>query len=385
MDAPRSVTREELYEQVWSEPVIEVAKKYGISDVALRKRCIKLSIPLPPQGYWLRSRRLGKEDRPPLPPFKGNDTIEIKKSIKEPSPPPADPEQASEADAGIAFEKRPENLIHVLLTLSSPHPLVKHARSLLKNTKPSFANDEILRVWKDKCLDIRVSKGSVDRALRIMDALIKALDRRGYPLILNQPHSGRADYATFASVLGEDVEFYLKESLLKIERMPEESSKKSRFPILDAYPKHAYIPSSKLMLVIDNIPGEGLRVSWADGAKQKLEECLNDFIVGLLKASVAIRARRLKWQQAERERQEAERKRYEQEIRRQEEEARFQALLKESTNWHLSKQIREYIDAVRELVIKKHGDVQSGSEVEKWLEWAEKKADIIDPLKRTNG
>ena len=171
------ISREGLYEQVWSEPMVALAKKIGISDVALRKRCRKLNIPLPPQGYWLRSKRLGKEYRPPLPPFKGNDTIEIKKSIKEPTSPPADPEQASEAEAGIAFEKRSENLIHVPLTLSSPHPLIKHARSLLKDTKPSFANDEILRVWREKCLDIRVSKGSVDRALRIMDALIKALGK----------------------------------------------------------------------------------------------------------------------------------------------------------------------------------------------------------------
>lgn len=33
--------REQLYDEVWAEPMmITVCKRYGISDVALRKRCI---------------------------------------------------------------------------------------------------------------------------------------------------------------------------------------------------------------------------------------------------------------------------------------------------------------------------------------------------------
>lgn len=44
--------REKLYNEIWEEPVSTVAKRYGISDTALRKRCNKLNIPLPPRGYW---------------------------------------------------------------------------------------------------------------------------------------------------------------------------------------------------------------------------------------------------------------------------------------------------------------------------------------------
>lgn len=63
--------RNKLYEEVWQEPMTTVAKKYGLSDVGLRKRCVKLQIPLPPAGYWAK-RQAGKsvDDRPPLPPFK---------------------------------------------------------------------------------------------------------------------------------------------------------------------------------------------------------------------------------------------------------------------------------------------------------------------------
>lgn len=48
------VTREKLYEEVCSEAVVKVAKRYGVSDVALRKVCVKLSVPLPPLGYWAK-------------------------------------------------------------------------------------------------------------------------------------------------------------------------------------------------------------------------------------------------------------------------------------------------------------------------------------------
>ena len=44
--------RERLYEEVWLEPTQTVAKKYGVSDVALSKVCGQLQIPKPPTGYW---------------------------------------------------------------------------------------------------------------------------------------------------------------------------------------------------------------------------------------------------------------------------------------------------------------------------------------------
>jgi len=62
--------REKLYEEVWNEPVVLVAKRYGISGVALGKTCRKLAVPLPPRGYWARVRAGRKvPPRPPLPPY----------------------------------------------------------------------------------------------------------------------------------------------------------------------------------------------------------------------------------------------------------------------------------------------------------------------------
>ncbi len=37
--------REKIYEEIWAEPIMHVAKRYGMSDVGLGKICKKLKIP----------------------------------------------------------------------------------------------------------------------------------------------------------------------------------------------------------------------------------------------------------------------------------------------------------------------------------------------------
>jgi hypothetical protein len=59
--------RNELYEQAWKVPMRVLAKEYGISDVALAKRCRKLSIPVPGRGYWAKkTSNQPVAARPPL-------------------------------------------------------------------------------------------------------------------------------------------------------------------------------------------------------------------------------------------------------------------------------------------------------------------------------
>jgi hypothetical protein len=62
--------RSDLYTEVWQEPVRSIAKKYGISDVALAKICRKLDVPLPGRGYWARKAAGQEVPKTPLPPLK---------------------------------------------------------------------------------------------------------------------------------------------------------------------------------------------------------------------------------------------------------------------------------------------------------------------------
>src|SRR5579863_5896387 len=66
-DKPITLSRDDLYELVWSKPMSELAKDFGISDVALAKRCRRLSIPVPGRGYWARVDAGQQPYRPQLP------------------------------------------------------------------------------------------------------------------------------------------------------------------------------------------------------------------------------------------------------------------------------------------------------------------------------
>jgi len=61
-----TLSRDELYEQVWSTPMVRLAKEYGLSDVGLAKVCKKHNIPKPPVGYWAKVQAGRRISRPPL-------------------------------------------------------------------------------------------------------------------------------------------------------------------------------------------------------------------------------------------------------------------------------------------------------------------------------
>ncbi len=62
------MTRKELYDKVWTTPMIKLAKEYGISDKGLAKVCDNYQIPKPYRGYW---ERLQNGYKPSKTAFKG--------------------------------------------------------------------------------------------------------------------------------------------------------------------------------------------------------------------------------------------------------------------------------------------------------------------------
>ena len=50
-------TKAELRKLVWQKPLVHAAKDLGVSDVALKKHCVKSGIDLPPAGHWIRQQR----------------------------------------------------------------------------------------------------------------------------------------------------------------------------------------------------------------------------------------------------------------------------------------------------------------------------------------
>ena len=68
-DRPKTcVMRQELYDLVWSEPMIKVAARLGVSGVALAKTCRRHAIPVVTRAYWARIRAGKPLDKVPLHP-----------------------------------------------------------------------------------------------------------------------------------------------------------------------------------------------------------------------------------------------------------------------------------------------------------------------------
>jgi len=198
-----ALTRKQLYDQVWSEPMATLAGRYGISDVGLAKVCKKFNIPRPGRGYWAKTQNGQKVPKTPLPKFKGTDEI-----ILNNDPVPKDPATLPESvKAQIEFEKAEENRIVLSPDLRRAHPLIQKTKELLSTIKP----DEYGRVKTQApdCLDIQVTQSSLRRAFLFMDTLIKACEKRGFEVkVVN---SYREEYQTQIVVIGQDIQVRLDE------------------------------------------------------------------------------------------------------------------------------------------------------------------------------
>lgn len=50
----RTFTRGQLYNLVWTRPIIAIARDLAISNLALAKICRDHDIPTPPAGHWMK-------------------------------------------------------------------------------------------------------------------------------------------------------------------------------------------------------------------------------------------------------------------------------------------------------------------------------------------
>jgi hypothetical protein len=337
------VTRRELYDQIWSRPVSRVCQAYGISDVTLARVCAEFSIPHPPRGYWAKKRAGRTVRRPRLRPLSADPADEVLEFRVAPRPPALPPEVAER----VAAERRPENRITVLERLTNPHVLVDRTERRLRSARP----DEVGFVAPAVrgCLDLAVAPGTVDRALRVLDALVKALDARGLRVAVRDDGPGRRSEVLVA---GERIGFRLSEDTERVER-PATADERDEDLLFHGRvrPRYRRIPDGRLVLRITD--GQALRRCWSDRADRRVEGFLNSFVAGLTLAAEdqkRERAKAAEWarrrDEEERERQAADRRRQDDDCRRRDEEARLQDLLNQAAAWARAEQVRAYVDAV---------------------------------------
>ncbi len=90
-EARNTITREQLYEQVWKVPIVKTAIALGYSYPELVKICADLNIPRPTGGYWYRLQQGGTTEEVPLPPAPEGAPMEIPLGPRLNAPLPPEP------------------------------------------------------------------------------------------------------------------------------------------------------------------------------------------------------------------------------------------------------------------------------------------------------
>ena len=348
------VARDTLFEQVWETPISQLSKAYGISDVGLAKICKRMEIPRPPRGYWSKLK-VGKAPlKPQLRPISesGQERIMI-------TPTPAGQRQTAPGEA-------PE-IIPVPESLVDPHRLTARSQAALEKGKP---DERGIIVPRNKiCLDIRVTRASIDRACRIMDALLKALNARGYRVTVGEGDKVK----TVVMVDGEALEIGVDEKIRRTDHVltPAEEARYGRSFRIP--PRYDYFSTEILSLRLHNATYYG-RQQWADGTRQKVEECLGTVIQAL---QLAAQQKKVQREENERRRkaweEEAERQRERQRLARLEAQ-RAEKLNADANAWIQAARIRRYVVELDKVT-------STVPDLKGWIAWARSYADTIDPLR----
>lgn len=369
--ASTPLTREQLYALVWETPLRQLAPRLGYSDVGLAKACRKMKVPLPGRGHWAKIAAGGTVRRPPLQPLRASDN-ETPRQLESKPQGAAQGEPVAEQ---VRFESKPGNNIRVVDSLSSAHPLVLIARDVLR--KSAKTPDEFVHNWQVPHLDLDVSKATLTRALRIMNAVVKAFEKRGWPVAVGPTD----DRGTSVTVLQQKILFGIREPRKQVQNEPAKPRRLGSGEWYTPYElKYRHEPSGRLSLVVRNSWGRAVDTAISDSGRRKLEDRLNEFMVLVVK----VAHERAEWErrriEAELRHREAEQVRLAEQRKRDLEAARLTALQEQAERWRRSRTLADYLAAVRAHMASVRVDESQSRELAAWLAWAETQARALDPL-----
>src|SRR5262245_59523894 len=255
-EQPKRYNRNILYQQVWAEPVYKLARSYGITGTGLAKICRKLMVPLPPRGYWEKLQAGHTVDKPPLPPLPEGAPEELATGHR------TAPRIQLGQDALKAIEEARGIVAMVVgAELVSPHHLVTAAEKSLRSGKTDEKG--MIRPRSVDRLDIRVSPACLDRALRIMDALIKGLEKRAFNVrVKDEP-----GHPTVVTALKETVHVWIEEKVNQKVKVLTKAQAQEQKEHPWRYGNWDYLPSGRLALRIKVSAYQAIRSQWGDGEK----------------------------------------------------------------------------------------------------------------------
>lgn len=201
--AHQDFERQKLFEEIWAEPVSKVSKRYGISDVGLRKICVSLDIPVPPVGHWAKLAAGKTVEKPALPPTKG--ATSYRRTVFKDD---RDDELARRTQARIDEDGVDAPQVPVVDLRKSIEECLPLARKIEKKLSGKQRDS---RDWP-YCdgvglMRVAVSQHNIHRALLVLNLLLETLSAAGYRLSQGDKESQPAH----VTILDAKLTFRLRE------------------------------------------------------------------------------------------------------------------------------------------------------------------------------
>lgn len=162
-----------LYELVWSEPMLKVAARFGVSSSYMARVCTLLNVPRPERGYWAKLAAGKTQKKPPLPDARpgdhliwsrDGDSVRVPRLLPKPS----------------ARAKRKPSTPALRL---DRHPVLNGAKALFEAGRLSYEGN-YLKPAKRLLIDLTVSKTGLDKALSFANQLFLSLEKYGYRVVI---------------------------------------------------------------------------------------------------------------------------------------------------------------------------------------------------------
>jgi hypothetical protein len=376
----KRLSRKELYELVWSEPMKILAPRFGISDVALKKACARAEIPTPGLGHWAKkaarksTSRVALAERPPG----MDDEVLVGKGtgywhsgwseeeLLAALPPPPEFEEP--------IERVRERVAKTVGKLTVPrevrlwHPAIDKLLKEDEHRRERQRASSYPSSWDAPLFDTPLER----RRLRVLNSLALATGMMNGKLAISD-REGRSIHFSF----------YQRQVGIRLDRLRRAKRRGHAASSPEA-------DEAKLSLSILESPhSENERIAWQDDEQGKVETRITEIAIQIiLAAEMQYREgviRSYEWRvqrKAELEEEERERKRQAERAERERlkrlEQARIDRLLKSAAAFEQAGAIRKYVEAIR--ATQTDNAACPGEQLERWSQWALAEAERIDPV-----
>lgn len=345
-----SLTRQSLYEQVWSKPMVTLAKEFNLSDKGLREICKKNDIPIPPMGHWQKIQYGKKISKIPL------------------------PKKSSEGVIKINVEEIKLNSHKSIPTINSVSEVIKNNKSLiLKVSERLNSPDDIIlktqinlnqRQGTDSYSAIKgtiqtdrgfpsiiVSPKNISRSLRILDNLIKNFRVLGYNVVLKDEGLSVIAYDN------DEIKVYIRE-------------KSNSIKLNDNYwQTRELVPNGKLALKVARFG----TYEFVDTSKRLVEDQIENILIKIESDFKDMHERRQMFKIEQQEREILKKIEQDKQQIKIDELNKFIEFYKNAHRWKKYIILQEYFDFI-------NNQSDKSIQTDVWLEWAKQKLDWYNPM-----